>query len=70
MEKEFRESGLFNHVLDHELHEKVYHKTKESLFYVKFELKKQIILAITAALVFLIAIAWKEPIQNYFHLFN
>jgi len=63
-----KERDLFTHVLDRELHEGIYHKTKESLFYIKFELKKQVILAVTAALVFLIAISWKDPIQNTFIL--
>ena len=60
------EGGLFVHDINRELHEEVFHKTKESLSYIQFEIKKQLILAITAALVFLIALSWKEPIQDTF----
>ena len=60
------EHDLFVHDINKELHEEIFHKTKESLSYIQFEIKKQLVLAITAALVFLIAISWKEPIQNTF----
>jgi hypothetical protein len=64
-----KEGKFLNYALNDELHEEVYHKTKESLYEVKEEFRKQTTIAITAALAFLIALSWKEPIQASFLLF-
>jgi len=63
-----KEGRLLNYNLNDELHEEVYHKTKESFFEIKNEFKKQTTIAITAALAFLIALSWKEPIHSSFLL--
>ena len=46
------------------LHHKIYSKTKSSALAFKNELKKHIIVAITASFAFLIALSWRNPIQN------
>jgi hypothetical protein len=63
-----KENGFLNYGLNDELHEEVYHKTKESFYEIKNEFKKQTTIAITAALAFLIALSWKEPIYSSFLL--
>jgi hypothetical protein len=62
------EGKFLNYNLDDELHEEVFHRTKDSINDVKEEFKKQTNIAITAALAFLIALSWKDPIHASFVL--
>jgi len=46
------------------LHRKIYSRTKTSALAFKGEFKKHVVIAISAALGFLIALSWRTPIQN------
>ncbi len=46
------------------LHEKIYHGTKESAAKFKKEFRSELVIAITAAFGFLIALSWRNPIQK------
>ena len=46
------------------IHKRVYHKAKSTSLRVKNEFQKQVITGITAALAFLIALSWREPIKQ------
>jgi len=46
------------------LHERVYETTVSSAVKFNKEFKDQIVIAITAAFAFLIALSWRNPIQN------
>jgi len=46
------------------LHIKFYEGAKDSALRFKTEFKKQVVVAISAALGFLIALSWRTPIQN------
>ena len=45
-------------------HRRVYERTKGSALRFKKEFKKQIVIGITAAFAFLIALSWRTPIKN------
>jgi len=46
------------------LHREIYSRTKTSALLFKREFKKHVVIAISAALGFLIALSWRTPIQN------
>ena len=46
------------------LHREIYSRTKTSALFFKREFQKHAIIAISAALGFLIALSWRTPIQN------
>ena len=47
------------------LRERIYDKTKKSALKFKREFKKQVIVGVTAAFAFLIALSWREPISDF-----
>jgi uncharacterized membrane protein YdbT with pleckstrin-like domain len=70
VEKEIRkevEKGISREVekeVKKALHEVVYERTLSSALKFKREFKDQIVIAITAAFAFLIALSWRNPIQK------
>jgi len=50
------------------LRQRIYEKTRNSAGRFKLEFKKQIVVAISAALGFLIALSWREPLSEFVNL--
>jgi len=59
VEKEIKKKLKFTN-----LHREVYSRTKTSALAFKKEFKKHVVVAISAALGFLIALSWRTPIKN------
>lgn len=50
--------------IEKRLHKRIYHKTVGSALKFKNEFKSEVVVAITAAFAFLIALSWRAPIQT------